>query len=175
MSIALPRGRFGEGQAGEMRLAVDKDGANAAGALTAAIFRCEKSPTSRRSVSSRFCPPSTNTALSLPFRRNSHRRLAHAVSPSSRRFKCTGRTSRRYQADAIASSAGDVPSAATARAGAMLVGIEGFAIECALDRKGAYRCWRHAVIGDSCRSIRPAVNCRNAQDRHAFRFDAGRL
>ena len=86
--------------------------------------------------------------------------------------------SRRYQALAIASVGGLVPSAATATAAAMPLSSSALAFERALDRLRPHRRRRHRAIGDARARDAPAVQRQvrgDREHRNAFRLHARHL
>jgi len=138
-----------------------------------------------RSAVSRLAPPSTKTAtlavvvFELQSCLGHDSDLPQASWPSNKRRRCTPTTSRRYQALAMASVAGEVPSAAGRDGG----GNSGLVEHPAFQRTSSaelarHRGWRHRAIVDAgARHPSPHIGHvdRERNHRGALRLDPRNL
>ena len=143
---------LGQRQAGEMRLAVDQHGADAAGALAAAEFG-RMSPSPRKVVEQIGAAVDEDRAIRAVVTKLDghlgHRlRFLQDVSPASSRPRCTGNTSRRYHALTRSRRSRGACLRAPRPPRRQCWLRRAPALERALDRLGAQRRGRHRAIGD---------------------------
>src|SRR5690606_20464553 len=120
--VDAPAGNaFGKRQAGEMRLAIDRDRARAARAVTTAVFGAEVTDAAAQKLQKVLAGLRKGCPL-RSIENEYYGCLCHQPRAirSSRRLRCTPATSRRYQVVASASVGGSSPSAATCAARAMV-------------------------------------------------------
>src|SRR5690606_36561313 len=112
---------FGEGEARQMRRAVDQHGAGAAGTLATAVFRSEVPYPAAQNVEQVLAVLDEERLLGAV--KAELERLAghgHLRSAARSRPRWTPTTSRRYQAEASASVRGSIPSQARRAASAIV-------------------------------------------------------